>query len=256
MFAHLAAMTERIGFATGVLVLPQRQTALVASQATDVDLLSDGRLRLGVGVGWNHVEFAALGQNFRTRGARLEEQIELLRRLFTEPVFEFSGRFDRVDRACLVPKPLRSIPVWLGGFGEKAFDRAARLGDGFIFFSGGIDHNIDAWVRLRDRVRGCGRSVEDFGGDYLALREQRQWPACGRKSINGGRQSAPMPPWRRLASGSTPSMLTSTTWHRSRGCLRCRDVAATTNGTRDSPVSNQGARPERCTIEACVPVHR
>ena len=145
MFAHLAAMTERIGFATGVLVLPQRQTALVASQATDVDLLSDGRLRLGVGVGWNHVEFAALGQNFRTRGARLEEQIELLRRLFTEPVFEFSGRFDRDDRAYLVPKPLRSIPVWLGGFGEKAFDRAARRGR-FHLFQWRIENNIEVWV--------------------------------------------------------------------------------------------------------------
>ena len=134
MFAYLAGITERIGFATGVLILPQRQTALVARQATDVDLLSGGRLRLGVGVGWNHVEYEALGQDFRTRGAREEEQIELLRRLFTEPVVDFSGRFDRVDRAALVPKPARSIPIWLGGFGEVAFDRAARLADGFIFW--------------------------------------------------------------------------------------------------------------------------
>ncbi len=101
MFAYLAAITERIGFLTGILVLPQRQTALVARQAADVDLLSGGRLRLGVGVGWNHVEYEALGQDFRTRGARQEEQIGLLRRLFTEPVVDFSGRFDRVDRAAL-----------------------------------------------------------------------------------------------------------------------------------------------------------
>src|SRR3979490_2601023 len=126
MFAHLAAITERIGFATGVLILPQRQTALVARQAADVDLLSGGRLRLGVGVGWNHVEYEALGQNFRTRGAREEGQIELLRRLFPEPVVAFSGRFDRIARAALVPKPARSIPIWLGGFGEVAFERAAR----------------------------------------------------------------------------------------------------------------------------------
>ena len=111
----------------------------MARQAADVDLLSGGRLRLGVGVGWNHVEYEALGQDFRTRGARQEEQIELLRRLFTEPVVDFSGRFDRVDRASLVPKPARSIPIWLGGFGDVAFDRAARLADGFIFFGGGID---------------------------------------------------------------------------------------------------------------------
>ena len=153
MFAYLAGITERIHFATGVLVLPQRQTALVARQAADVDLLSGGRLRLGVGVGWNHVEYEALGQDFRTRGARQEEQIELLRRLFTEPVVDFSGRFDRVDRAALVPKPARPIPIWLGGSGDVAFERAARLADGFIFFGGGIDHSVDAWNRMRDRVR-------------------------------------------------------------------------------------------------------
>jgi probable F420-dependent oxidoreductase len=169
MFAYLAGITERTGFATGILVLPQRQTALEARQAADVDLLSGGRLRLGVGVGWNQVEYEALGQDFRTRGARQEEQIQLLRRLFTEPVVEFSGRFDRVDRASLVPKPARSIPIWLGGSGEVAFDRAARLADGFIFFGGGIDHAVDAWQRLRDRVEGLGRSVEDFGADYVAV---------------------------------------------------------------------------------------
>jgi probable F420-dependent oxidoreductase len=169
MFAHLAGITERIGFTTGILILPQRPTALVARQAADVDLLSGGRLRLGVGIGWNYVEYEALGQDFHTRGVRQEEQIELLRRLFTEPVVDFSGRFDRIDRASLVPKPARSIPIWLGGSGETAFDRAARLADGFIFFGGGLDHNIDAWKRLRDRVRGLGRSVDGFGADYVAL---------------------------------------------------------------------------------------
>jgi probable F420-dependent oxidoreductase len=168
MFAYLAGITERIRFATGILVLPQRQTALVARQAADVDLLSGGRLRLGVGIGWNHVEYEALGQDFRTRGARQEEQIELLRRLFTEPVVDFSGRFDRVDRASLVPKPARSIPIWLGGSSEMAFDRAARLADGFIFFGGGID-SVNALKRLRDRVRDLGRSVDEFGADYVAL---------------------------------------------------------------------------------------
>jgi probable F420-dependent oxidoreductase len=169
MFAHLAAITERIRFATGILILPQRQTALVARQAADVDLLSGGRLRLGVGVGWNQVEYEALGQDFQTRGARQEEQIELLRRLFTEPVVDFSGRFDRVDRAALVPKPARPIPIWLGGFGKAAFDRAARLADGFIFFGGGVDHVVDAWNGLRGRLRSLGRPVEDFGADYVAV---------------------------------------------------------------------------------------
>jgi probable F420-dependent oxidoreductase len=105
MFSYLAEITERIGFATRILVLPQRETAVVARQAADVDLLSGGRLRLGVGVGWNPVEYEALGEDFRTRGARQEEQIGLLRRLFTEPVVDFPGRFDRIDRAALVPGP-------------------------------------------------------------------------------------------------------------------------------------------------------
>jgi probable F420-dependent oxidoreductase len=168
MFAYLAGITQRIQFATGVLVLPQRQTALVARQAADVDLLSGGRLRLGVGVGWNHVEYEALGQNFRTRGAREEEQIELLRRLFTEPVVDFTGRFDRIDRASLVPRPARSIPIWLGGFGEVAFERAARLADGFIF-GGGLGYCIDAWKQMRERLKVLGRSDEGFGADYTAL---------------------------------------------------------------------------------------
>lgn len=169
MFAYLAGLTERIGFSTGILILPQRQTALVARQAADVDLLSGGRLRLGVGLGWSPVEYEALGQEFRTRGARQEEQIELLRRLFTEPIVDFSGRFDRIDRAALVPRPERSIPIWLGGSGEKAFDRAARLADGFIFFGGGVDHNVGNWNRLRERVDGAGRSAEAFGAEYVAL---------------------------------------------------------------------------------------
>jgi probable F420-dependent oxidoreductase len=187
MFAYLAGITDRIRFATGILVLPQRQTALVARQAADVELFSGGRLRLGIGVGWNYVEYEALGQDFHTRGARQEEQIELLRRLFTEPVVDFSGRFDRIDRAALMPKPGGSIPIWLGGSGDKAFDRAARLADGFIFF-GGIERTVEAWTGLRERVARAGRSVDGFGGDYVSLsggdmdallREVETWREAG-----------------------------------------------------------------------------
>jgi probable F420-dependent oxidoreductase len=168
MFGYLAGITERIGFATGILILPQRQTALVARQAADVDLLSGGRLRLGVGVGWNFVEYEALGQDFHTRGARQEEQIGLLRRLFNEPVVAFSGRFDRVDRAALVPRPARTIPIWLGGYGEAAFERAARLADGFMFVGGrGVGQAVDNWTALRGRVRDLGRPADEFGADYL-----------------------------------------------------------------------------------------
>jgi probable F420-dependent oxidoreductase len=171
MFAHLAAMTERIGFVTGVVILPQRQTALVARQAADVDLLSGGRLRLGVGIGWNYVEYDALGQDFRTRGAREEEQIALLRRLWTEPVVDFTGRFDRVDRATIAPKPTRPIPIWLGGYGDAAYQRAARIGDGFIF-GGRTENVIGAWDRIRDRVVEAGRPVESFGGECVVMSRQ------------------------------------------------------------------------------------
>src|SRR3954447_3590232 len=114
LFAYLAGITERLEFTTGVIVLPQRPTALVARQAADVDLLSGGRLRLGGGVGWNYVEYEALGYGFRGRGARQEEQIDVLRRLFTDPVVDFSGRFHRIDRASLNPKPARPIPLSVG----------------------------------------------------------------------------------------------------------------------------------------------
>jgi probable F420-dependent oxidoreductase len=167
MFAYLAGITERIGFATGILILPQRQTALVARQAADLDLLSGGRLRLGVGVGWNPVEYEALGQDFRTRGARQEEQIQLLRRLFTEPVVDFSGRFDRIDRAALLPKPTRSVPIWLGGSSEVAYDRAARLADGFIFFGDGVASAVDAFRHLQGLLGRHGRPVEGFGAEVV-----------------------------------------------------------------------------------------
>jgi probable F420-dependent oxidoreductase len=196
MFAYLAGITERIEFVTGVMVLPQRQTALVARQAADVDLLSGGRLRLGVGVGWNHVEYEALGQDFKGRGARQEEQIELLRRLFTETVVDFTGRFHRVDRASLLPKPTRRIPIWLGGSSEAAFDRAARVADGFIFFGGGIERTVDAWEKLRERVRGLGRSVDDFGADWIAV------PGGGIDTV-----TADVDAWRE-AGGTHISLLT------------------------------------------------
>ena len=166
MFAYLAGMTERIHFATGVLILPQRQTVLVAKQAADLDLLSGGRLRLGVGVGWNYVEYDALGQDFSTRGRRANEQIELLRRLWSDDLVEFGGEFDAVDRATLIPRPMGPIPVWVGGFSEAAFRRGATLGDGFMY-AGTEDRVMGAL----ERVRALGaREVPGFGHDFVALR--------------------------------------------------------------------------------------
>jgi len=168
MFAYLAGLTERLGFVTGVLILPQRQTALVARQAADVDLLSGGRLRLGVGIGWNHVEYVALGQDFATRGAREEEQIGLLRRLWSEPVVDFDGRFDRVERAGTAPRPTRPIPIWLGGFGDAALRRAARCGDGFIF-AGRTADVYGHFDRIRQLLAEAGRPAAEFGAELAVL---------------------------------------------------------------------------------------
>src|SRR5690606_25570560 len=146
----------RIELVTGVIILPQRQTVLVARQAADVDLLSGERLRLGVGTGWNYVEYDALGEDFATRGKRFSEQIELLRKLWSEPLVEFEGRFDKVDRAALLPRPKRRIPVWMGGYSDVALRRAARVGDGFIF-ADGLGDSLKYVTRLREFLEGEGR---------------------------------------------------------------------------------------------------
>ncbi|AWS43136.1 LLM class F420-dependent oxidoreductase [Streptosporangium sp. 'caverna'] len=132
LFGYLAALTS-LELVTAIIILPQRQTVLVAKQAAEVDLLSEGRLRLGVGLGWNAVEYEALGQDFTTRGKRVEEQIELMRRLWTEQSITFDGTYDRVTGAGLAPLPVqRPIPVWFGAQSPVAYRRAGRLADGWF----------------------------------------------------------------------------------------------------------------------------
>jgi probable F420-dependent oxidoreductase len=132
MFGYLAGLID-IELVTGIIILPQRQTALVAKQAAEVDLLTGGRFRLGVGLGWNHVEYEALGQRFDQRGRRLSEQIGLLRRLWTEPSVTHAGEFDTVTAAGLAPLPVqRPIPVWIGGSSDPAYRRIGRLADGWF----------------------------------------------------------------------------------------------------------------------------
>ena len=133
LLGYIAAVTKQIDLVTSVVILPQRQTALVAKQAAQVDVLSGGRLRLGVGVGWNKVEYEALGQDFHSRGRRQEEQIALLRSLWTQPVVTFQGTWDRVTGVGLNPLPVqRPIPIWLGGEADVVLRRIARLADGWI----------------------------------------------------------------------------------------------------------------------------
>jgi len=181
LFSYLAALTKSIEFVTGVLILPQRQTALVAKQAAAVDTLSGGRLRLGVGIGWNEVEYEALGQNFRNRGKRIEEQVALLRELWTNPLVTFEGRYHAISDAGLNPLPVqRPIPIWFGGMADVVLRRIARLGDGWhTNTSPGpmLDEMIE---RLRGYLLEAGRSPDGFGIDgriSLSHFPQAEWAA-------------------------------------------------------------------------------
>jgi probable F420-dependent oxidoreductase len=136
LYGYLAAVTQRLELVTAVIILGQRQTALVAKQAAEVDVLSGGRLRLGVGIGWNHVEYEALGEPFHTRGKRSEEQIAVMRALWTQDVVDFHGRWHHISHAGLNPLPIqRPIPLWFGGGRpgvEAVIERIGRLGDGWF----------------------------------------------------------------------------------------------------------------------------
>jgi len=133
LFSFMAAVTQQLGFITGILILPQRQTALAAKQAATLDRLCSGRLRIGIGLGWNQVEYTALGEDFHQRGRRVEEQVELLRKLWTEPLVTFDGKYDHIPDAGLNPLPVQQpIPLWFGGQAEVVLRRIARMGDGWL----------------------------------------------------------------------------------------------------------------------------
>lgn len=166
-FSYLAGITKKLEFVTGILILPQRQTVLVAKQAADLDLVSRGRLRLGVGTGWNYVEYDALGEDFATRGKKMSEQIPYLRRLWGEPLVSFEGDFHKMDRGNIIPRPKRQIPLYCGGFAEPAYRRAAKMADGFIF-AGGIEKSaLVGLARIRELLVEEGRDKEDFGLHYI-----------------------------------------------------------------------------------------
>ena len=164
LFGYLAGLTTKLEFATGIVILPQRQTALVAKQAAAVDVLSGGRLRLGVGIGWNFVEYEALGEKFSNRGRRIEEQIVLLRELWTKDLVEFDGKYHQVHRASINPLPVqRPIPIWMGGGVEAVLKRAAVLADGwFPQFRPGPQAE-ETVERLRGYLREAGREPSAFG---------------------------------------------------------------------------------------------
>jgi probable F420-dependent oxidoreductase len=180
LFAHLAAVTTQIRFATSILVLPQRQTALVAKQCAEVDVLSGGRLRVGVGLGWNHVEYEALGSDYRSRAKRVEEQVAVLRALWADPIVTFEGTWHRLDRVGINPLPAaRSIPIWLGGMSDAAIGRAVRYGDGWVMNSAVDDPATERalqWLGVALETAGRAReSLQVSGWIRLPGRTPAEW---------------------------------------------------------------------------------
>ncbi len=161
LFAWLAGLTKTIGFMTGVLILPQRQTALVAKQAAQVDLLSGGRLRLGIGIGWNAVEYTSLGMDFKTRGRRVEEQIDILRALWTQELVNIRGQFDTIDDAGINPlPPQQPIPIWIGGTADVVLRRAARLSAGWVAQAGSPAAAAPFCEKFWRYADDCGRRAQ------------------------------------------------------------------------------------------------
>ncbi len=210
LFAHLAAVTERIEFATAILILSQRQTALVAKQAAQLDVFCGGRTRLGIGIGWNAVEFEALNENFRDRGRRVEEQVEVLRRLWSEDLVTFEGRWHRLSDVGINPPPVqRPVPVWFGAFETVAIRRAARLGDGWI---------VNPRTPPGDEGRPRSRSSTGSRARRAATRRgsgstRPCTPKAGTRSA-GRRRPAPGRVRGRPTSPSEPSTAGSRAWMR------------------------------------------
>ena len=190
LFGYLAGVTQRLELVTGILILGQRQTALVAKQAAEVDVLSGGRLRLGIGIGWNEMEYEALGENFHNRGKRSEEQVEVLRALWSQEVVTFEGRWHHIPAAGINPLPVqRPIPLWFGGGRTEAVvRRIARLADGWFPQRQPDQQGQEALEQLRQFAREAGRDPASIGietrvkasdGIETALGHVKEWQRMG-----------------------------------------------------------------------------
>lgn len=205
LFGYLAAITEKLQMTTGILILPQRQAALVAKQAAAVDVLTGGRLRLGIGVGWNDVEYEALGESFRNRGRRCEEQIELMRALWTQDIVNFEGRYHKVTHAGINPLPVQQpIPVWFGGGADQVVERIGRLGDGWFPQFQPDSAGQERIGQMRELATKAGRDPDNIGiegrlnyadGADAWNRAAEAWAECGAThlSINTMRAGLPNP---------------------------------------------------------------
>ncbi len=184
LFSYMAALTTRLHFITGILILPQRQTALVAKQAASLDVVAGGRFRLGIGVGWNAVEYEALGEDFMTRGRRSEAQIALLRRLWTEPLVTVHDEWHDISDAGINPLPVqRPIPIWLGGHADVVLSRVARLGDGWLPNYRTAEEAAPALAALDGYLAQHGRTRADIGLEPR-LHYQGGTPQTWRQTID------------------------------------------------------------------------
>jgi probable F420-dependent oxidoreductase len=193
LFGYLAAITS-LELVTGVIILPQRQSVLVAKQAAEVDLLTGGRFRLGIGLGWNAVEYEALGEKFTNRGKRSEEQVDVMRKLWTEQSVTFNGRYHTVTGAGLAPMPTqRPIPVWFGAASDRAYERAGRLGDGWFPMIGPGPELDDANAQVKRAAAAAGRDADSLGmegrvnwtGDRdKAAADIAAWKAAGATHVS------------------------------------------------------------------------
>src|SRR3954468_2988525 len=165
LFGFLAGCTSKLGFSTGVLILPQRQTVLVAQQAASLDVLCGGRFRLGIGVGWTEVEFVGLKENFRNRGRRSEEQVQVMQALWKQDHVTFKGRYHTIDDAGINPRPASGrVPIWFGGHHEATLPRIAKWGDGWMPNAYPPDHTaLEVFEKLRGLIRAEGRDPKDVG---------------------------------------------------------------------------------------------
>jgi probable F420-dependent oxidoreductase len=187
LFGYLAGMTQTIELVTGVIILPQRQAALVAKQAAEVAVLSGGRLRLGIGVGWNAVEYEALGESFSNRGQREEEQVQVLRALWENETIDFEGRWHRVPQAGINPRPETQIPIWFGGTADALLERAARIGDGWMPLAPSGDQAEAAVEKIHRHLEAAGRDPKSFGIEPQA-RIAGGNPGRWRKHAEGWRE--------------------------------------------------------------------
>lgn len=167
LFSYMAAMTQRIAFTTGIIILPQRETAVVAKQAATLDVLSNGRFRLGVGIGWNEVEYTSLNQNFHTRGKRIEEQVEVLQLLWQNELVTYQGRWHTIPDAGINPLPIqRPIPIWFGGHADAVLRRIAKYGNGWLLNYREAKRAQPEIEKLAQYLGENGRSLTDIGIEF------------------------------------------------------------------------------------------